>query len=293
VKQIVVISGKGGTGKTVITGAFAALAENKVMADCDVDAPDLHLLLNPEVKKETVFFGMPKAVHLEERCRKCGSCDKCRFGALKIEKDNVSFKVNINSSVCEGCALCEFLCNFGAIEMREIRSGDWFISETAYGSMVHALLQPGEENSGMLVALCRKEAGRIAEENGNDYVIIDGPPGSGCPVISAVTGSDAVVFVTEPTGSGLSDLKKVLDAVKQFDFRKFLCINKYDINPGKGEEIREFAGRRDVEYLGRIPFDREVQRSVEKRVPFIEYSDNSTARSIKDIFGKLKKSVDS
>ena len=209
-KQIVIISGKGGTGKTVITGAFAALAQKKVMADCDVDAADLHLLLEPSIRERHEFKSGKTAVIDKEKCVKCGKCiEVCRFEAINE-------KFNVDGVSCEGCAFCSFACPVDAIKMEENISGEWFISNTRFGPMVHAKLGIAEENSGKLVSLVRKQAKEAAEKTAADWVIIDGAPGIGCPVIASLSGIDCAVVVTEPTLSGLHDADRVISVAKHF-----------------------------------------------------------------------------
>ena len=224
-KQILVISGKGGTGKTVLTGALAALAPNKVMADCDVDAANLYLLLNPSIREKHPFQSGASAVIDPALCSRCGQCSAaCRFDA--VSRDFV-----VNPIACEGCGLCARVCPAGAVIMKENTAGDWFISETRYGPFVHAKLGLAEENSGKLVAKVRETAGEIAESKAADYVIIDGPPGIGCPVIASLSGVDLAVIVTEPSLSAIHDAERVMDLAKHFEIPVKLVVNKWDINP--------------------------------------------------------------
>ena len=213
-KEIVVISGKGGTGKTVITGAFAALAKDKVIADCDVDAADLHLLLDPKIKKTHIFKSGVTAFTNKKFCEGCGACSiVCRFEAVKED-------FSIDPISCEGCAFCSFICPQNAIEMKVNTSGKWFISQTRLGPLVHARLEIAEENSGKLVSLVRQKAKEIAEEKGYRWIIIDGSPGIGCPVIASMTGVDCAVVVIEPTLSGMHDAERVIDVAKHFNTAK-------------------------------------------------------------------------
>jgi len=222
-KEVVVLSGKGGTGKTSLVGSFAAIAQSKVLADCDVDAADLHLLLNPEQKEENEFWSGQVAVIDGEKCTECGLCQElCYFHAIS------DFKVDPVS--CEGCGFCYHACPDKAITMTECLSGHWFVSQTRYGPLVHARLGIAEENSGKLVAVVRQNARSIAERENHEYIITDGPPGIGCPVISSLSGTDLALLVTEPTLSGIHDLERVLGVCRHFGVPALVCVNKYDIN---------------------------------------------------------------
>ena len=263
-KQIVVISGKGGTGKTVLTGALASLAENKVMADCDVDAANLYLLLQPSVKERHPFISGTFAKINPAICTRCGQCSAaCRFQAISSE-----FAVSPIS--CEGCGLCARLCPVNAIRMQENTAGEWFISETRYGPFVHAKLGIAEENSGKLVAQVRKTAQALGERNRADYIIVDGPPGIGCPVIASLSGVDLALIVTEPTLSGIHDAGRVIELTEHFNIPTRMVINKWDINPATTEEIQRFCLSRKVPVIGRIPFDRAINESVISGRPAVE-----------------------
>lgn len=284
-KQIVVISGKGGTGKTVLTASFAALAENKIMVDCDVDAADMHLLLHPVIKERREFRSGSTAVLDRELCKKCGKCiSVCRFGAIK--KD-----YTIESFSCEGCALCSHICPVKAIQMEENVSGEWFISNTKYGDFVHAKLGIAEENSGKLVAKIRQEAKEIAEKDNLDYVIIDGPPGIGCPVIASLSGVDCALIVTEPTVSGLHDAQRVIDVARHFNVPVKMVINKYDLNPSMTEEIEKFCGGQNVPVVGRIVFDKKVVEALVNEKTIVEHEECEAGREIRKIWNDLKDSL--
>ncbi len=284
-KQIVVISGKGGTGKTVITGAFAALAQNKVMADCDVDAADLHLLLKPQIKERYVFKSGVTAFINKELCTQCGKCiEVCRF-------DAVSKDFTVDSISCEGCAFCSFACPVKAIEMRENTSGEWFISDTRFGPMVHAKLGIAEENSGKLVAQVRQRAKEIAEKQNLDWVIIDGAPGIGCPVIASITGVDCALVITEPTLSGLHDAKRVIGVTKHFGVPTKLVVNKYDLNLEMTEKIEEYCQRNNISFIGKVGFNKSVVKAMVEGKTIIEYSDAEVKDTISKIWDKLQKEL--
>lgn len=251
-KQILVISGKGGTGKTVITGALASISSNKVMADCDVDAADLYLLLKPEIQSRQEFKSGSTACIDKDLCKQCGRCiPVCRFEAIKSD-------FTIERFSCEGCGLCARVCPFGAIRMEENLSGEWYISNTKYGSLVHAKLGIAEENSGKLVAIVRNAAKDLAEKQSADYVIIDGPPGIGCPVIASMTGVDCALIVTEPTLSGLHDAQRVVKLANHFKIPVKLVINKFDLNSCMADEIVNHFSKEGIQVIGKLPFDKTV-----------------------------------
>jgi MinD superfamily P-loop ATPase len=281
-KQIVVISGKGGTGKTVITGALASLAKNKVMADCDVDAADLHLLLQPKIKERHDFRSGLSASINKNLCTKCGKCIKaCRFGAISDD-------FLIDRIACEGCSFCSHICPFGAIEMEENISGEWFISETRFGPMVHAKLGIAEENSGKLVSLVRKQAKELAEKENCNWVIIDGAPGIGCPVIASLSGIDCALVVTEPTLSGLHDASRVIEVARHFQVPSRLVINKYDLNPEMSEKIEEYCAKNAVPLIGKIKFDKTVVEAMVEGKTIMEYKDTPVKNQIRWIWEKLQ-----
>jgi MinD superfamily P-loop ATPase len=280
VKEIVVLSGKGGTGKTSIVGSLAVLAKNKVLADCDVDAADLHLLLHPSVKQEAEFWSGQIAYIDPDKCTQCGLCQElCRFNAIKdLKVDTIS---------CEGCGFCSHICPAEAITMKANLSGHWFISDTSFGPLVHARLGIAQENSGKLVALVRQQARRIAEKQGVDYIISDGPPGIGCPVISSLSGASLALLVTEPTLSGIHDLERVLGVCHHFGVPAVACINKYDLNEGNSRQIEGYCLSQGVEIVGEIPFDNVVSQSIVQGVPVVEYSDGIVSREIKKLWDNI------
>ena len=279
-EEIVILSGKGGTGKTTIVGSFAILAQSKVLADCDVDAADLHLLLSPSVKQESEFWSGEVAQIDGNRCTQCGLCQElCRFSAIK------DFRVDPVS--CEGCGFCSKICPVEAVTMQENMSGYWFISHTKYGPLVHARLDIAQENSGKLVATVRQQAKQIAENEGKGLIISDGPPGIGCPVISSLSGASLALLVTEPTLSGMHDLDRVLGVCRYFGIPALVCINKYDLNEENARRIESQCLSQGAEIAGMIPFDNVVTESIVRGVPVVEYSDGKITREIERIWHAL------
>jgi MinD superfamily P-loop ATPase len=280
---ISVASGKGGTGKTVITAAFAALAGSTVLADCDVDAADLHILLNNEVTECHEFSGGKTAIINKAKCDTCGICiEQCRFDAIS----NMTFAVD--SISCEGCGVCFRICPQGAIKMENRLSGEWFVSNTKYGPLVHAKLGIAEENSGKLVTIVRQKAKLIAEKENREFIIIDGPPGIGCPVIASISGVNAALVVTEPTLSGIHDMSRVLELAKHFKIKAFVVINKYDLNQHMSEEIETYCSKNKIFCAGRIPFDPIVIEALVNRKNVIEYSNRIASDRIRGIWSFIK-----
>jgi MinD superfamily P-loop ATPase len=255
-EELVVISGKGGTGKTSLAASFAVLADRPVIADCDVDAADLHLVLSPRVSEKNDFFSGREAVIRGENCTGCGEClDHCRFGAVIVDQcpDGPVFTVDPVS--CEGCGVCVRFCPEKAIDFPESLCGEWMVSETRCGPMVHARLGVAAENSGKLVSTVRREARRIAQEQSRPLVIVDGPPGIGCPVIASLTGATRVLIVTEPTVSGEHDLGRALSLTEHFGIPSTVCVNKWDLNGSMTERIENSAKQRGAQITGRIRYD--------------------------------------
>lgn len=285
INEVVVLSGKGGTGKTSVTASFAYLAENKIMSDCDVDAADLHLVVGPEIIKEEPFTGGSKAFIDRGSCTLCGKCrDLCRFDAI-----SKAFVVDVLS--CEGCGVCEAFCPADAIEMRAHRSGSWFESQTRFGPMVHARLGIAEGNSGKLVTVIRKRAREIALREGDKLLIADGSPGTGCPVIATVTGSSFVLIVTEPTVSGIHDLKRVHSLVEHFRVKCGVCTNRFDINTEKSDEIAEYCRLKEVPFYGGIPYDSDVTKAQISGKSVAEYSSGPASKAIEAIWNKIVKEI--
>jgi len=272
-KEIAVLSGKGGTGKTSIVGSFAALARSKVMVDCDVDAADLHLLLQPVIRESSEFWSGQTAVIAEEKCTQCGICqDICRFSAIK------EFKVDPIS--CEGCGFCFHACPEQAITMQQNLSGKWFLSDTRYGPLVHARLGVAQENSGKLVTLVRQNARHIAEAEGLDYIISDGPPGIGCPVIASLSGASLALLITEPTLSGIHDLERVIGVCRHFGVPALVCINKFDLNEDNTYHIERYCQGLGIEVVSKITFDNVVTEALVKGVPVVEHCQGGVAQEI-------------
>jgi len=251
--QIAIISGKGGTGKSSISAAFATLQKQVVLADCDVDAANLHIIFDPEHEEENVFVGARKAVIDQSICIKCGLCmEHCRFDAIRLHHG----KISVSENLCDGCRLCKHVCPVGATSMVENDRSRIFTGKFCYGQMIYGRLAPGEENSGKMVNLIREKAKAQAEKHKIPIIIIDGSPGIGCPVISAITGVDIVVIVTEPTISGISDLKRVLEITTKFNLKAKVIINKFDLNPEKSNEIKVLCEESLIPIAGQLPYDK-------------------------------------
>lgn len=282
IREIVIVSGKGGTGKTSLAAAFAALAKNGILCDADVDAADLHLLMQPEVKERTDFMGGSKAVINPDLCTGCGTCRTlCRF-------DAISDRYEVDPIRCEGCGVCVDFCPEQAIDFPVQRCGEWYISATRFGPMVHARLGIAEENSGRLVSLVRKETRQLAEERGLDLILTDGPPGIGCPVIAAIGGATALVIVVEPTVSGIHDMERVVDLAAHFRVPGMVIVNKYDLNVEMTETIEQLAVQRNLVVLGRVPFDPVFTRSMVQGQTLFEYgAETPTRQVVRDIWAKI------
>ena len=284
--EIVVLSGKGGTGKTSLTAAFAHLSGNHVLCDLDVDAPDLHLLLHPEKFKSEKFYSGHEARILPDKCEDCGLCrDMCRYGAVIATKSGP----RIDPLKCEGCKVCVSFCPAGAIDFPEKYCGDWYLSDTRFGWMAHAQLFPGEENSGKLVALLRNEAKALAEQKGLSKILSDGPPGIGCPVISSLSGASLAVIVTEPTPSGHHDLERIIGLCNHFQVPASVIINKFDLNPGITRKIETLCASHGLELLGALPHDEAVVHAMVQGQTITEYRNNAFSETLRQIWSKIEK----
>jgi MinD superfamily P-loop ATPase len=287
-KQLAVLSGKGGTGKTSLVGAFAALAGKSVLADCDVDAADLHLITDPVVRERGEFSGGSRAEIDPELCTACGRCQEvCRFRAVESgpsEDTAAGVRFRVNPIACEGCGVCSWFCGSSAARLHPVVNGTWFRSDTRWGPMVHARLGIAEECSGKLVSLIREKAREAASELGIPLVLIDGSPGTGCPVIASMTGVDLVLLVSEPTLSGMHDLARVSDLAGHFGTRAVVCINRWDINPDITGEIERECRERSLPLAGRIRFDRAVVEAQVAGITVVEYGSTGAAEDIRQVW---------
>jgi len=314
VRQIVILSGKGGTGKTTVAAALAHLAAQEasiVMADADVDAANLELVLAPTKLEEHDFTGGKVAVIDPELCTVCDTCaEVCRFEAIsphptpwppplsqRWERGGggggaAGGRVRVDPITCEGCGACAYACPVEAIEMREQADGRWFRSQARYGPLLHAHLFAGRGNSGKLVTLVKNRAREIAMEECADYLLVDGPPGIGCPVIAAISGADLTLLVTEPTVAGAHDLERILGVARHFRVQAVVCINKYDLNPAKAEEIASWCAEGGVPVVGRIPFDQTVTQAMVQGKPITEHSDGAVTEELRRVWARLKARFD-
>jgi len=294
-RQLAVISGKGGTGKTSIVASFAALADGVVVADCDVDAADLFLILDPLVLEQRVFVGGMQATIVSDRCDGCGSCvELCRFGAMALSpaaSNGGAASATVDPLACEGCGVCAWFCEPGAVSLTPVTSGEFYRSETRLGPLVHARLAPAAQNSGRLVTLVRNEARSTAEARKLELVIIDGAPGIGCPVIASITGADLVLVVTEPTLSGLHDLERVLDLAEHFGIPSMVLVNKYDINEALTQQVEERAKEHNAGLAGRVRFDRSVTQAQVHRQATVEYSNAGAAEDIRLAWARVARAL--
>ncbi|MFA6660404.1 MAG: 4Fe-4S binding protein [Bacilli bacterium] len=287
-KELVIISGKGGTGKTSLTASFAALAGRSVLADCDVDAADLHLLLHPEIKETHLFSSGHEAVIESGRCNGCWICrDLCRFHAINM-KNNIA---QIIPYSCEGCKVCVNNCPENAITFQERICGEWYESETLYGSMIHAKLYPGAENSGKLVSQVRKSAKELAKRQGTELILVDGPPGIGCPVIASVGGASAILAVTEPTVSGEHDLERVLKLARHFEIPAMVCVNKWNLNAEATVRIETNAVSFGALMVGRIPYDGIFTKAMCNGKTAIDYAHSDVTENIEKIWTKIYRTI--
>jgi MinD superfamily P-loop ATPase len=284
-KQIVVISGKGGTGKTSLVASLAALAGTSVLADCDVDAADLHLVVQPSLVERYEFIGGKRAVIDSDTCNGCDLCrNLCRYNAITWGGEDLS----VNPIACEGCGVCAWFCPERAIDLVDAVEGEWYVSDTRLGPMVHARLNPAGENSGKLVSLLRAEARSIAESRSIDTILVDGSPGIGCPVIASITGADLILVATEPTLSGLHDLERVIGLTTHFGIPAMVVVNKYDINEANTRRIEELATKLGTGVAGRIRFDPAVTAAQVEGVPLVEHSSEGAASDMVEVWKRVQ-----
>lgn len=285
---MVIISGKGGTGKTSLAASFALLASCPVVADCDVDAADLHLLLDPQIRERHEFRSGRQAVVRAEACTGCGICaEVCRFEAVeKRERESGGIVYHVDPVACEGCGVCVHECPESAIDFPECVCGEWMVSDTRSGPMVHARLGIAAENSGKLVTTVRQQARRVAEEGGHDLIIADGPPGIGCPVIASLTGASLVLVVTEPTVSGEHDLDRVLQLARHFELPAAVCVNKWDLNPENTRRIEEMTAEAGAAPVGRVRYDREVTKA-QVDVKTVVETNAEAGDDVREVWGRL------
>lgn len=290
-KELTILSGKGGTGKTTLCAAFAALATDLVLSDCDVDAADLPLLLDPTVLRQENFVGGRTPQIDYTLCSECGHCQAlCRFDAIRRDRDQ---RYVIDGLACEHCGLCALACPEGAVRMVDAVNGRWFVSRTRFGVLVHARLGIGEDNSGKLVTRVRREARRIAEQEGASLLLNDGPPGIGCPVTAAVAGVDAVLIVTEPTLAGRHDLQRVLALCRHFRLPVSVCINKYDLNEANTARIRDECRAGGISVAGEIPFEPAVSRALIARKNVVEFDCGPATEAVIHTWKAVSRLLDS
>ncbi|HHV79018.1 MAG TPA: 4Fe-4S binding protein [Firmicutes bacterium] len=283
-KELLLLSGKGGTGKTSVAGSFATLAKNAVLVDCDVDAADLHLITHCKIGTENEFRASRKAFIDQSRCSDCGRCAAaCRFEAIRAR--------TVDKISCEGCGLCARVCPEDAIKMVEVVSGYWYQSDTPYGPLIHARLLAGEGNSGKLVSLLRERAREVAEATGRDMILLDGPPGIGCPVMASAAGVSMVLIVIEPTVSGFNDFRRVLEVCRHFGVKTAACINKVDLDEKISEQIERRCEKEGIRVLGRIPIDHDVTRAMVQKMTVVEYSDGPAAKEIQSMWKRIQEEM--
>lgn len=288
-KQVAIISGKGGTGKTTLAGSLSVLFDNHIIADCDVDSSNMHLILKPKTNETIQYKAGHKAEIVENKCIGCGKCQEvCRYDAISKKKNG---KYTVDPFACEGCKACVLVCPTKAVDFVLNHPGDYYTSDTKYAPFVHAELKPGEEMSGGLVAQVRKRALKMAVDERKEIVIIDGAPGIGCPATSSLTGTDYAVLVTEPTVSGIHDMERMMEVIKHFKIPFSVVINRFDINNLKTHELEKYCLAKNVPIIGKIPFDRKVNIANSNEYPIVEIKDSKATKSIQAIYKKLKEQI--
>ena len=285
-KELVVISGKGGSGKTSLLAGFASLAPNKVLCDADVDAADLHLITSPQVRERNDFQSGHTAIINPDLCTQCGVCRSI------CEWDCISEDFTVDPIDCEGCGVCFYFCPENAIDFPLNTCGEWYISDTRFGPMAHASLGIAEENSGKLVSLIRQKGKELAEEKNADLLLTDGPPGIGCPVIASLGGASAVLIVAEPTVSGRHDMERVAELAAFFKIPAMVCVNKFELNREQGLSIETYARHKDITVVGRVPFDPDFTRSMVQGETIIEYNNRSRgAKAVKAVWNNVREKL--
>ena len=288
-REIVVVSGKGGTGKTTVLSVYSRLTKPTVIADCDVDAPNLALTVDARIVSKERFKGMKVATVYDAMCKGCGVCaPACRFDAISDGQGSSDGQIRIDADLCEGCGVCARVCPTEAIAMIDREIGEWYVSDTDSGRFVHALLDPGAENSGKLVAMVKQQARMIAKNEGVELLLVDGPPGIGCPVISALSGADVAVIVSEPTVSGVSDFKRIADLISGFDVPGALIVNKWDINAEMTSVLEEEARARGVVCAGRIPYDEALARAMAEGTESFERLSSPACKAMAASFAEVR-----
>jgi len=284
-KELVVISGKGGTGKSTIVSALATFASDKIVVDCDVDAADLFLIFQPIIKSKTEFYSGKTAKIDASKCVECGECSKiCKYEAINNYK--------IDPLLCEGCGACFYKCHKKAIHLVDKKTGDWFVSSSRFGTFIHAKLGIGEDNSGKLISQIKSKARDLAESNSDKLILIDGSPGIGCQVIASISGADLCLLITEPTLSGLHDAQRVIELTKHFHIKCIVCINKYDINIDMAEKMVDFFTKNDIDVVGKIPYSSDVSKAMGAGKSIIEFSkDSIVSKKIFDIWTQIQKNL--
>ncbi len=280
-KQMTIVSGKGGTGKTTALASFAALAENKVVADCDVDAANLYLVLHPDVIESGDFYGAKIAVRDDSLCQQCGECERrCRFGAITTQA--------VDELACEGCGVCVLACPHQALQLQTVSCGQWFLSDTVYGPMAHAKLLPGAESSGRLVTIVRQKAEDVALQRGLPLILIDGSPGIGCTTVSALADVDLALIVTEPTLAGIHDMERIAELIGHFGTPAAVLINKADINEENTQRIGNYCTHNGLDIIGELPYDETVTEALAAQVPLVEYQDGPVAQGLREAWTRLE-----